>query len=141
MSNGRRQYQLETRESIRLWSPRTPGGPGQPITTVPNASPLIITLEEFKFVFLSAVGIAPRSSHRGKAGMAFACLGMTQPRGFCLGLVLGRVFVDTVGWRVGWYVAGSAALFLSFIGSWAFPGSPQPRKMQNILHDLKYKID
>lgn len=90
----------------------------------------------------SAVGIATQVFPQGKGrNMAFACLGMAQPVGFCLGLVLGGVFVDTVGWRVGWYISGGAALFLSFIGLWALPGSPQPRNMENILHDLKYKVD
>jgi MFS family permease len=90
----------------------------------------------------SAVGIATQVFPQGKGrNMAFACLGMAQPVGFCLGLVLGGVFVDTVGWRVGWYIAGGAALFLSFVGLWALPGSPHPRKLENILHDLKYKID
>lgn len=69
--------------------------------------------------------------------MAFACLRMAQPLGFYLSLVLGGVFVDTVGWSVGWYIACSAALFLSFLGLWALPGSPQPRKMENILHDFE----
>ncbi|KAJ5896389.1 uncharacterized protein N7473_005788 [Penicillium subrubescens] len=90
----------------------------------------------------SAVGIATQVFPQGKSrNMAFACLGMAQPVGFCLGLVLGGVFVDTVGWRVGWYIAGGAALFLSFVGLWALPGSPHPRKLENIMHDLKYKID
>lgn len=44
MRNGRRQFQPETRQLIRV--SRTPGGPGQPITTVPNTSPLIITVQE-----------------------------------------------------------------------------------------------
>ena len=44
MRNGRRQYRPETRQSIVV--SRTPGGAGQPITTVPNTSPLIISLAE-----------------------------------------------------------------------------------------------
>ncbi|CAI7655832.1 unnamed protein product [Penicillium glandicola] len=42
MRNGRRQYRPEIRQSIVV----SRGGPGEPITTVPNTSPLIITLEE-----------------------------------------------------------------------------------------------
>ncbi|KAF7713369.1 Uncharacterized protein PECH_004518 [Penicillium ucsense] len=91
---------------------------------------------------VSAVGIATQVFPQGKSrNMAFACLGMSQPFGFCLGLVLGGVFVDTVGWRVGWYISGSAALFLSVVGLWALPGSPHPKRWQTILHDLKFKID
>lgn len=44
MRNGRRRYRTEIRQSIVV--SRAQGGPGQPITTVPNTSPLIITLEE-----------------------------------------------------------------------------------------------
>ncbi|QQK39533.1 hypothetical protein Pdw03_2387 [Penicillium digitatum] len=44
MRNGRRLYRTETRQSIVV--SRVHGGPGQPITTVPNTSPIITTLEE-----------------------------------------------------------------------------------------------
>ncbi|KAJ5176051.1 uncharacterized protein N7482_001928 [Penicillium canariense] len=90
----------------------------------------------------SAVGIATQVFPQGKSrNMAFACLGMSQPVGFCVGLVLGGVFVDTVGWRVGWYISGSAALFLSIVGLWALPGNRHPLQRVKILHDMKHKID
>lgn len=44
MPNGQRRYRTEIRQSIVV--SRAQGGPDQPITTVPDTSPLIITLEE-----------------------------------------------------------------------------------------------
>ncbi|GKZ26286.1 hypothetical protein AbraIFM66951_003607 [Aspergillus brasiliensis] len=90
----------------------------------------------------SAVGIATQVFPQGKSrNLAFASLGMAQPVGFCLGLVLGGVLVDTVGWRVGWYIAGGITLVLSFIGLWALPGASHTRKLEDVLHDLKFKVD
>ncbi|KAJ5666912.1 hypothetical protein N7462_011321 [Penicillium macrosclerotiorum] len=90
----------------------------------------------------SAVGIVAQVFPQGGSrNMAFACLGMSQPLGFSVGLVLGGILVDTVGWRVGWYISGGFALLLSTIGLWALPGTPQPRKLDDILHDMKHKID
>ncbi|PYI29069.1 MFS general substrate transporter [Aspergillus indologenus CBS 114.80] len=34
------------------------------------------------------------------------CLGLSLPMGFSLGLVVGGVIIDTVGWRPGWYISG-----------------------------------
>jgi MFS family permease len=56
-----------------------------------------------------------------KRNIAFSCLGLVQPLGFSLGLVLAGVFLETVGWRVGWYLCGGATLVLIFVSIWALP--------------------
>lgn len=48
--------------------------------------------------------------------IAFACLGAGQPVGFSVGLVLGGVFVDGIGWRWGYYI-GAIVTFVIFIVS------------------------
>lgn len=45
---------------------------------------------------------------------AFACLGAGQPVGFSIGLVLGGVFVQGIGWRYGYYI-GAILTFIVFI--------------------------
>jgi MFS family permease len=53
--------------------------------------------------------------------IAFSCLGMVQPTGFSVGLVLGGVLLDTVGWRLGWFLCGGITFALFLISLWALP--------------------
>jgi MFS family permease len=71
--------------------------------------------------------------------IGFSCLGFVQPLGFSLGLVLGGVLLDTVGWRMGWYLCGGITLVLFFISLWALP---MGKKLEGgILQRLKQDID
>jgi MFS family permease len=71
--------------------------------------------------------------------IGFSCLGFVQPLGFSLGLVLGGIFLDTVGWRVGWYICGGITLLLFFINLWALPID---KKVEDtILQRLRRDID
>lgn len=49
---------------------------------------------------------------RRNAGFAF--VGAGQPMGYSIGLFLGGFFVDSIGWRYGWYMSACAA-FIVFI--------------------------
>lgn len=69
---------------------------------------------------------------RGR-NLAFSCLGLSMPLGFSVGLVLGGVLVDMVGWRVGWYMSGGLTLFFAGVGLWALPKSRQDRGLVDIL--------
>jgi MFS family permease len=51
-----------------------------------------------------------------RRNMAFAFLGGGQPIGFALGLVLGGILVDSIGWRFGYYIS-SAINALIFVGA------------------------
>lgn len=51
----------------------------------------------------------------------FSFLAVGQVIGYGIGLVLGGVFVNTVGWRVGYYICGGASLALFVLGCWALP--------------------
>ncbi|KAI0201867.1 MFS general substrate transporter [Astrocystis sublimbata] len=70
----------------------------------------------------SAISIASTNMKDGRPrNLGFACLGLAQPIGFSLGLVLGGVFVDTTGWRTAFYFSGAATFALLLVGFWALP--------------------
>lgn len=70
----------------------------------------------------SSVGIICQSIVPGRLrNLAMACTGLGQPMGFSFGLVLGGIFCNTVGWRIGWYFA-AATMFVCFpIGLFLLP--------------------
>lgn len=72
--------------------------------------------------FPTSVAIVASITTSGRQrNIGFSCLGFVQPLGFSLGLVLGGILLDTVGWRVGWYMCGGITLVLFFISLWALP--------------------
>lgn len=90
----------------------------------------------------SSVAIITQVLPRGRGrNMAFSCLGLSQPLGFSVGLVLGGVFVDTIGWRAGWYLSGALTLFFSIVGLWALPTRQDDRNLNDILRDFRTKVD
>ncbi|KAH7170002.1 putative MFS transporter [Dactylonectria macrodidyma] len=90
----------------------------------------------------SSVAIITQLMPKGRSrNLAFSCLGLSQPLGFSVGLVLGGIFVDTIGWRAGWFLSGGLTLLFAVIGVWALPRSPLDRRLVDILEDVKTKID
>ena len=70
----------------------------------------------------AAVGITTKAFDRGtRRNLSFACQGMGQPLGYALGLILGGVFADTIGWRWGYYMSAVINLFLFFAALWGLP--------------------
>ncbi|KAF9891374.1 hypothetical protein FE257_004230 [Aspergillus nanangensis] len=89
----------------------------------------------------SSVSIVTQLLPQGRGrNLAFSCLGLSQPLGFSLGLVVGGVLVDTIGWRAGWYISGGITLFFTVIGLWALPGG-KPYQYTDRLHNIRTKID
>ncbi|KAI9368725.1 major facilitator superfamily domain-containing protein [Aspergillus egyptiacus] len=76
---------------------------------------------------------------RGR-NLAFSCLGLSQPLGFSLGLVVGGILIDTIGWRAGWYLSGGVTLVFTVIGLWALPRNEANRYADRI-HNLRTRID
>ncbi|KAK1998054.1 integral membrane protein [Colletotrichum falcatum] len=60
-----------------------------------------------------------------RRNLGFALVGAGQPTGYSVGLFLGGFFVDSVGWRYGWYL-GACVAFLVFL-SGLFGMSKHPR--------------
>lgn len=54
--------------------------------------------------------------------IALALMGSGQPIGFGVGLLLGGVFADTVGWRWGFYSAAIANTPVFLLSVWQLPG-------------------
>lgn len=90
----------------------------------------------------SSVSIVSNNVEDGRPrNIGFSCLGFSQPIGFSIGLVLGGVFVDTVGWRVPFYLAG-AVIFASFLtGIWVLPRDVDIRTGQSMWKRLASEID
>jgi predicted MFS family arabinose efflux permease len=75
-----------------------------------------------------------------RRNVAFACLGASQPVGFSIGLVVGGIFVASIGWRFGYYL-GAILVFLVFIISvFAVPVDRQTRSPVTI-EKLRDEID
>jgi len=90
----------------------------------------------------SSVSIISNNVEEGRArNMGFACMGFSQPLGFCFGLILGGVFTDTVGWRPAFYLAAAAsgALFLGSI--WTLPRDMRLEAGPSIWKRLASEID
>ncbi|KAL2815126.1 protein-tyrosine phosphatase-like protein [Aspergillus granulosus] len=86
-----------------------------------------------------AVSLMTRTFPPGKhRNLGFASLGMGQPLGYSVGLILGGVFADSIGWRYGYYISAILNTFLSALAFWSLP-SEKP-KTEPLLQGLK-KID
>ncbi|KAH4237090.1 hypothetical protein HBI06_053100 [Parastagonospora nodorum] len=60
----------------------------------------------------------PKGSWRN---VAFAIVGIGSPLGFALGLVLGGVFTDTIGWRWAYYITAILNFLISTSAVWLLP--------------------
>lgn len=90
----------------------------------------------------SSVAIVVENLPHGRVrNVAFSCLGLSQPLGFSFGLVLGGVFVDTVGWRAGWYLYGGMTLALGILGLWALPTRREPTTARQLARNVTTKVD
>ena len=88
----------------------------------------------------TAVGIItnsfPPSSRRN---IAFACTGAASPVGYTLGLVLGGLFVGSIGWRWAYYLATIANTVLFGSAIWGLPGDES--RQGNIWKRMAGEID
>ena len=74
------------------------------------------------FCLPSAVAIITRSFVGKRRNLAFAAMGGGQPIGFGVGLAIGGVLTDSIGWRWGFYIS---AIFDAAIFAVAFWGLPK----------------
>jgi MFS family permease len=88
----------------------------------------------------TAVGIItnsfPPSTRRN---VAFACTGAASPIGYTLGLVLGGLFVGSIGWRWAYYLATIVNTVLFGSAIWGLPDDESTQG--NILRRLASEID
>lgn len=57
----------------------------------------------------------------------FACLGLSQPLGFSVGLVVSGIMVDRAGWRSAFYLSGGGLLLAAVAAIWMLP-KVQPKR-------------
>ncbi|KJK66626.1 Major Facilitator Superfamily protein [Aspergillus parasiticus SU-1] len=67
--------------------------------------------------------VFPANSSPRRRSIAFAAMGGGQAVGFELGLALGGVFSDTIGWRWGFYVTAILNSAVLALALWAIPKS------------------
>ena len=85
--------------------------------------------------------ISTNVAHGRSRNLGFSCLGFSSPLGFLLGLVLGGVFVDTVGWRPAFYLAGATTAVSFFFCFWVLPDDRRSRPAGTIFKRLALEID
>lgn len=77
---------------------------------------------------------------RGR-NVAFGCLGLSQPFGFSVGLVLGGVLTERLGWRSAWY-ASSFSYALTFVaGLYALPADVPLSRQSLTFEKLHRELD
>jgi MFS family permease len=88
----------------------------------------------------SAVSIVSTNMKHGRPrNIGFALIFLAYPLGYGLGLALGGVFVNTVGWRVGFFADGATGFLLFLIGLRTLP---KDTKLDNdTVKRLRTEID
>ncbi|KAF9696583.1 hypothetical protein EKO04_005214 [Ascochyta lentis] len=92
------------------------------------------------FCLPSAVSIITSTFPQGKSrNIAFASMGGGQPIGFSIGLVLGGVFAETIGWRWAFHIS---AIINSAVFVIALFGLPKVQdKKEDVWSRIKNDID
>lgn len=72
---------------------------------------------------------------------AFAMNGMGQPLGYALGLVLGGVFTDSIGWRWAYYIMAIINVMLSVASIWSLPEGVREQEGKKWMRRLIDEID
>lgn len=89
----------------------------------------------------TAVSIITTSFASGKRrNLGLAFMGAGQPLGFLVGLVVGGLFVDTIGWRAGYYMcAGANAIFFA-VSYWMIPNDHGvlPLSWSRLRHEINW---
>lgn len=89
----------------------------------------------------TGVSIIARSLTLGRSrNIGFACLGVAQPLGYSLGLIMGGVVQEAGNWRLGYYVcAPIIAVFVA--AAWASIPPNKHRSVRSNLPNLITEID
>ena len=74
---------------------------------------------------------------------AFACLGAGQPLGYSVGLVLGGVLIQEIGWRYGYYIGAILTFIIFVISIFGIPPDnvAESQSSTAVLHRLRTEID
>ncbi|EGY19867.1 puromycin resistance protein pur8 [Verticillium dahliae VdLs.17] len=96
-------------------------------------------------VFTVAVGLAQTGLQlilfRTMLGVAISICLPTAPLGYALGLVLGGIFTDTIGWRWAYHMMAGINLCLSLASIWSLPSvrqASEKRWTRRLVKDLDW---
>lgn len=94
------------------------------------------------FAIPSSISIISTTLRSGRPrNIGFATLGLAQPFGFSCGLVLGGIFVDTIGWRAAFYMGGGFGFLLFLVGFWALPKGIGAGSLDSVWKQLAVSTD
>ena len=92
------------------------------------------------FLLPSAVSIVSETFPDGKRrNMAFALLGGSQPVGFSIGLLIGGLLSNSIGWRWGFYLTSIVSGSIFALAFWTLPQVEHRRP--NLWAHIKNEID
>ncbi|KAA8650258.1 uncharacterized protein ATNIH1004_002940 [Aspergillus tanneri] len=90
----------------------------------------------------TAVSLITNTFPRGPwRNTAFAMNGMGQPLGYALGLVLGGIFTDTIGWRWAYFMMAIINFCLSVASIWSLPSvyyHSEKRWQRRLIEDIDW---
>ncbi|KFA70048.1 hypothetical protein S40285_08542 [Stachybotrys chlorohalonatus IBT 40285] len=90
----------------------------------------------------TAVSLITNTFPKGNwRNIAFAMNGMGSPLGYALGLVLGGIFTDTIGWRWAYYMMAVINFCISIASLWSLPSinvSSERKWTTRLLHDIDW---
>ena len=66
-------------------------------------------------------------------------MGAGQPFGFCVGIVMGGLFTDGIGWRAGYYICAAANIAFACVSFWSVP--KDKREPHNFIRQLRQELD
>ncbi|PSN70309.1 MFS general substrate transporter [Corynespora cassiicola Philippines] len=91
----------------------------------------------------ASVAIIAAVAPSGRArNVGFACLGLSQPLGFSVGLVVSGVLVERVGWRSGFWISGGATVGLAIIAVWTLPKVEKEKvALREVVKRIGVEID
>lgn len=93
------------------------------------------------FCLPSGVGIITNAFAPGqRRNIAFAALGGGQPVGYAVGLVLGGFFVESIGWRYGYYFGTICSGIITAVAVWSLPADDQTMR-GHIWNRMRQEID
>ncbi|PPJ56841.1 hypothetical protein CBER1_11056 [Cercospora berteroae] len=90
----------------------------------------------------TAISIVSNNVEEGTArNIGFASIFLSMPLGFAVGMIVGGLFVSTVGWEVGFYIGGGTGLLLVVVAMWALPKDAKLGPLTTTLKRLAVEID
>ena len=90
----------------------------------------------------TAVSLITNTFPKGtRRNVAFASNGMGQPLGYSVGLIVGGVFTDTIGWRWSFFVSAIINFIISMSAIWVLPSvrtSSEKTWARRLIEDIDW---